>query len=161
MGSNAVELHVGKPRHLNYAPALRDDYRLLEVDEATLKEVLELGCAAAAPRSPVYIATNQQQQQQQQQLAPRGAWLTPCPMRRVVMKGQGHEELVMCTLNKTYALKHVETSNALLLLPPREVRRRRCRRLRLGSGLCPPCHPACAALACPGAEDRPCCAPAG
>jgi hypothetical protein len=43
MCSNALELHVGKPRHLNYAPVLREDYKLLELDEATLTEVLELG----------------------------------------------------------------------------------------------------------------------
>jgi hypothetical protein len=43
MGSNALELHVGKPRHLNYSAELREDYKLLELDEATLSEVLELG----------------------------------------------------------------------------------------------------------------------
>jgi hypothetical protein len=42
-------------------------------------------------------------------------------LHRVVLKGQPDEELVMCTCNKTYALKHVETSNALLLVPPRKV----------------------------------------
>jgi hypothetical protein len=56
MGSNAIELHAGKPRHLNYAPVLRDDYKLLEVDEATLKEIVELGCAAAGPRSLAGVA---------------------------------------------------------------------------------------------------------
>lgn len=48
--------------------------------------------------------------------------MAPGPLlRRVVLKGQPDEELVMCTCNKTYALKHVETSNALLLVPPRKV----------------------------------------
>lgn len=42
-------------------------------------------------------------------------------IRRVVLKGQPDEEMVMCTSSKTYALKHVETSNALLLVPPRQV----------------------------------------
>lgn len=48
---------------------------------------------------------------------------TPCNSapangRRVVIKGSEHDDLVMCTHDKTYALKYVETTNTLLLLPP-------------------------------------------
>jgi hypothetical protein len=55
MGSNALELHAGKPRHLNYAPLLREDYKLLEVDEATLKEIADLGCAKLPGRDHRYV----------------------------------------------------------------------------------------------------------
>jgi sister chromatid cohesion protein DCC1 len=36
----------------------------------------------------------------------------------VVIKGGRDEEAVLCTATKTYALKQVETSNTLLLVPP-------------------------------------------
>jgi sister chromatid cohesion protein DCC1 len=36
----------------------------------------------------------------------------------VVIKGGRDEEAVLCTASKTYALKQVETSNTLLLVPP-------------------------------------------
>jgi sister chromatid cohesion protein DCC1 len=39
----------------------------------------------------------------------------------VVIKGSLDEEAVLCTRDKTYALKLVETTNSLLLLPPAEV----------------------------------------
>jgi hypothetical protein len=40
----------------------------------------------------------------------------------VVIKGAVDEEAVLCTQDKTFALKLVETTNLLLLLPPQEVR---------------------------------------
>jgi len=39
----------------------------------------------------------------------------------VVIKGAGQEDAVLCTSNKTFALKLVETTNTLLLLPPQQV----------------------------------------
>lgn len=41
---------------------------------------------------------------------------------RVVIKGAPDEDAVMCTEDKTFALKLVETTNLQLLLPPQEVR---------------------------------------
>lgn len=41
--------------------------------------------------------------------------------RSVVIKGATHEDAVLCTSDKTFALKLVETTNTLLLLPPQEV----------------------------------------
>jgi sister chromatid cohesion protein DCC1 len=40
----------------------------------------------------------------------------------VLIKGDKGDDAVLCTSNKTYALKLVETTNSLLLLPPQEVR---------------------------------------
>ena len=37
----------------------------------------------------------------------------------VVIKGAPADEAVLCTASKTYVLKQVETSNTLLLIPPR------------------------------------------
>ena len=37
---------------------------------------------------------------------------------RVVVKGGMDDEAVLCTKAKTFALKHVETSNVQLLIPP-------------------------------------------
>jgi len=75
----------------------------------------------------------------------RPAALPPCPSRRqstpddaaltppsfpppppsllpthnsVVIKGGDSEEAVLCTADKTFALKYVETTNTLLLVPP-------------------------------------------
>ena len=49
---------------------------------------------------------------------------------RVVIKGDADEQAVLCTHDKTYALKSVETSNLLLLIPPNQVKqplaRQRC-----------------------------------
>lgn len=39
----------------------------------------------------------------------------------VVIKGATQEDAVLCTSDKTFALKLVETTNTLLLLPPQEV----------------------------------------
>ena len=39
----------------------------------------------------------------------------------MVIKGAPNEDAVLCTGTATFALKHVETTNALLLLPPDEV----------------------------------------
>jgi hypothetical protein len=39
--------------------------------------------------------------------------------RGVVIKGAPAQEAVLCTAHKTFALKQVETSNTLLLVPPR------------------------------------------
>jgi hypothetical protein len=39
----------------------------------------------------------------------------------VVIKGASEDDAVLCTSDKTFALKHVETTNALLLLPPQQV----------------------------------------
>jgi hypothetical protein len=44
--------------------------------------------------------------------------------RSVVIKGGAGDDAVLCTNDKTYALKYVETTNLLLLLPPDEVGRR-------------------------------------
>lgn len=44
----------------------------------------------------------------------------PCPCR-VVIKGGDRDDAVVCTQDKTYALKYVETTNLLLLIPPNEV----------------------------------------
>mgnify|MGYP001811118969 CR=1 FL=1 len=46
----------------------------------------------------------------------------PPPRCSVVIKGGEGDDAVMCTRDKTYALKYVETTNTLLLLPPDEVR---------------------------------------
>lgn len=50
---------------------------------------------------------------------------TPCcschAARSVVIKGATQEDAVLCTSDKTFALKLVETTNTLLLLPPQEV----------------------------------------
>lgn len=43
-------------------------------------------------------------------------------LRRVLIKGGKGDDAVLCTSSKTYALKLVETTNSLLLLPPQEVR---------------------------------------
>lgn len=40
-----------------------------------------------------------------------------CPCRACI-KGQPDDEAVLCTSSATYALKHVETTNTLLLVPP-------------------------------------------
>lgn len=37
---------------------------------------------------------------------------------RVVIKGGEHEEAVLCTSSKTYAIKYVETTNLQLLVAP-------------------------------------------
>jgi hypothetical protein len=42
--------------------------------------------------------------------------------RRVVIKGSADDQAVLCTHNKTYALKSVETTNLLLLIPPNQVK---------------------------------------
>lgn len=42
---------------------------------------------------------------------------------RACMKGRPDEEAVLCTAAATYDLKHVETTNALLLVTPQQVRR--------------------------------------
>lgn len=39
----------------------------------------------------------------------------------VVIKGEADAEAVLCTDQHTYALKIVETTNSLLLVPPNEV----------------------------------------
>lgn len=36
----------------------------------------------------------------------------------MAIKGGADEDAVLCTRDKTYALKYVETTNMLLLLPP-------------------------------------------
>jgi hypothetical protein len=46
----------------------------------------------------------------------------PRALRRVVIKGGTGDGAVLCTKDATYALKYVETTNTLLLLPPGEVR---------------------------------------
>jgi hypothetical protein len=40
----------------------------------------------------------------------------------VVIKGGHGDDAVLCTVDKTFALKYVETTNALLLVPPDAVR---------------------------------------
>ena len=42
-------------------------------------------------------------------------------MYSVVIKGAADAEAVLCTDQHTYALKIVETTNSLLLIPPNEV----------------------------------------
>lgn len=39
--------------------------------------------------------------------------------RRVTIKGNQEGQAVLCTLDRTYALKHVETSNTVLLVEVR------------------------------------------
>ena len=41
--------------------------------------------------------------------------------RSVVVKGAADAEAVLCTGSRTYALKIVETTNSLLLVPPVQV----------------------------------------
>lgn len=41
----------------------------------------------------------------------------------VSIKGNAEDDAVLCTKNKTYAIKQAETSNTLLLIPGREVRK--------------------------------------
>ena len=41
----------------------------------------------------------------------------------VVIKGEAAAEAVLCSENRTYALKIVETTNSLLLVPPTQVKR--------------------------------------
>ena len=40
----------------------------------------------------------------------------------VVIKGDSNDDAVLCTSNCTYAIKLVETSNTMLLVPPNEVK---------------------------------------
>jgi hypothetical protein len=54
----------------------------------------------------------------------------------VVIKGATQEDAVLCTSDKTFALKAVETTNTLLLLPPQEVRAV-CRNFAVHRGSCP------------------------
>ena len=42
-------------------------------------------------------------------------------MHSVVIKGAANAEAVLCTEQHTYALKIVETTNSLLLIPPDQV----------------------------------------
>ncbi len=41
--------------------------------------------------------------------------------RSVVIKGEPSAEAVLCTAQSTYAVKIVETTNSLLLVPPAQV----------------------------------------
>ena len=41
---------------------------------------------------------------------------------RACIKGRPDEEAVLCTATATFDLKHVETTNALLLVAPQQVR---------------------------------------
>jgi len=43
-------------------------------------------------------------------------------LNRACIKGRPDEEAVLCTATATYDLKHVETTNALLLVTPQQVR---------------------------------------
>lgn len=56
----------------------------------------------------------------------------------VVIKGATDEDAVLCTNDKTFALKLVETTNTLLLLPPQQV----CNRPQIGAAVAssPPAH---------------------
>ena len=44
-----------------------------------------------------------------------------CDLNSVVIKGAADAEAVLCSATRTYALKIVETTNSLLLVPPVQV----------------------------------------
>jgi hypothetical protein len=56
----------------------------------------------------------------------------------VVIKGGEQDDLVMCTHDTTYALKYVETTNLLLMMPPDEVRAAQGQPAGCGAFLHPP-----------------------
>ncbi|KXZ53306.1 hypothetical protein GPECTOR_7g1200 [Gonium pectorale] len=77
-----IGLVQGQPRAFSFAPGVRSDLRLLQVDETLLQEIVEKG---------------------------------------VVVKGAEDEEAVLCTSQRTYAMKLVETTNLQLLVRPSET----------------------------------------
>ena len=55
-------------------------------------------------------------------LAIRSQNVTVRSARRVVIKGTEDAEAVLCTKTATYAIKTVETTNSILLVPPTQAR---------------------------------------
>jgi hypothetical protein len=102
---------LDQPRRLVNASHVRTDYRLLECSEDLLKTILKDGCDSMSEGS--YPPCTPPASSHHHTLDPR-----------VLIKGGQHDEAVLCTSNKTYSLKYVETTNMQLLIAP-EVRRRR------------------------------------
>ncbi|KAJ9506644.1 hypothetical protein QJQ45_003728 [Haematococcus lacustris] len=99
-------LPPGKPRILLNSPnGVRDDLKLLEVDSALLDYILQHGLVRR------YAALD-------------GVSDLHAVHGRVVIKGAESEEAVLCSCNKTYALKYVETTNTQLLVQPEQLRSR-------------------------------------
>lgn len=140
-----LQLAPGAPRTLAYGRAIRRDMRLLEVDEGVLGELLEGGCGRAGrgeagpafkpppqrqpppagPRARPGVAAAQlagASDRQTRSLGPplllplERPPLPARPRRSLCLKGAPGEEAVLCTRDKTYAVKAVETTNLLLLV---------------------------------------------
>ncbi|BDA43076.1 Sister chromatid cohesion protein DCC1 [Coccomyxa sp. Obi] len=77
--TTGLTLEARKSKELVFSRAVRHDWRLLEVDEKMLQEIVDEG---------------------------------------VTIKGLPDEEAVLCTRKGTYAVKHVDTTNSLFLVPP-------------------------------------------
>ena len=100
--------------------------RLLEVDEGVLAEILEDGCASVREREREREARSHRAARLSRQL-PQFLSPPPPPPRSphsVHIKATRAGPAVLCTATATYELKHVETTNKLLLVPEGEVRER-------------------------------------
>lgn len=86
-------MHIAAPHTLQYRQPLKQDLRLLQVDEDTLQQVLAGRCDGKQFSMATNIA------------------------RRAAFKGTPDGEAVLCTSNATFAVKTVETTNSILLLP--------------------------------------------
>lgn len=104
-----MELSASKHRQLQYPrEGLREDLRLLEVDDAMLSKIIASGWVDRGDLSL---------------LAPNCTrTLDVVAWRRVVIKGGENDDLVLCSDDRTYALKYVETTNTLLMVLPAQVR---------------------------------------
>ena len=124
----SLALEPGKPRTLAYCDDVRKDLTLLELDEGLLEELMRDGCGVGEHR-PGWV---------HRRLAALEAAMPPAltalpSRRRLSIKGAPDEDAVLCSSRATYALKHVETSNLILLVPEEAAQLRSPLAQRTGS----------------------------
>ncbi len=117
----ALHLSSRKPRQLHYHhTGLKDDYMLLEVDDAILQDIKTSGCVHIAG-GPLHWHRRWIAGLCSALATAANCFVSPAVSYSVIIKGAQNEEAVICSKSRTYALKYVETSNLLLLVPPDEV----------------------------------------
>ena len=137
-------LSPGLERQVAIAGVLSKNLRMLEVDDAVLDEIITRGCHlptihlcsrlsdadtsrdAAPCRCASHLSTASDIDVPLPS-PPQGAACCETLSHdggpgRACIKGRPDEEAVLCTATATYDLKHVETTNALLLVTPQQVR---------------------------------------
>jgi sister chromatid cohesion protein DCC1 len=121
----SIALSAERARQLQYPPeGLREDLLLLELDDQLLAGVAKRGCVGLNVAAAFESAAKQRRRRRnpatnsQRPLHPYPHTNPHMDPHSLVIKGDPSDTAVLVTHDRTYAVKRVETTNTLLLVPP-------------------------------------------